>query len=95
MVDIFRMDYARTAFRGKSVVFLGDSLNRHLYQDMVTLLCSDELTSHEKLNKRGKDIPTYLNDKLVRHGDLIRGRGYKEEREMILPDFFLKYLLTN
>ena len=80
------MDDARSALRGKSVVFLGDSLNRHLYQDTVTLLCSGELTSHEKLNKRGKDIPTYLNDKLVRHGDLIRGRGYKEEREMILPD---------
>jgi len=86
MVDIFRKDDARSALRGKSVVFLGDSLNRHLYQDTVTLLCSGELTSHEKLNKRGKDIPTYLNDKLVRHGDLIRGRDYKEEREMILPD---------
>lgn len=86
MVDIFCMDDARSALRGKSVVFLGDSLNRHLYQDMVTLLCSGKLTSHEIFNKKGEKIPTYLNDKLVRHGELKTGRDYKEEREMLLPD---------
>ena len=86
MVDIFCTNDARSVLGGKSVVFLGDSLNRHLYQDMVTLLCSGKLTSHEILNKKGKRLPTYLSDKLVRHGDLVTGRDYKEEREMVLAD---------
>ena len=86
MVDIFFMNDARCALRGKSVIFLGDSLNRHLYWDTVSLLCSGRLTSHEIMSKKGKRLPAYLNDKLVRHGDLVAGKDYKEEREMVLPE---------
>ena len=78
MVDVFFRDDARTALKGKSIVFLGDSLCRQLYQDAVTLLCTGQLTSHETLKKKGKQLPDYLNGKLVGHGDIVTGRDFKE-----------------
>ena len=78
MVDVFFRDDARAALKGKTVVFLGDSLCRQLYQDTVTLLCTGQLTSHETLKKKGKQLPDYLNDKLVGYGDIVTGRDYKE-----------------
>ena len=57
MVDVFFREDARSALKGKTVVFLGDSLCRQLYQDAVTLLCTGQLTSHETLKKKGKHKP--------------------------------------
>ena len=78
MVDVFFREDARSALKGKTVVFLGDSLCRQLYQDAVTLLCTGQLTSHETLKKKGKQLPDYHNDKLVGYGDIVTGRDFKE-----------------
>ena len=74
MADIFLRDDALKVLKGKQVIFIGDSIQRNIYQDLVTLLCKGSVTSHEILKKKGEMIPEYLGDKLVNNtGQLTSG----------------------
>ena len=74
MADIFLRDDALRVLKGKQVIFIGDSIQRNIYQDLVTLLCKGSITSHDILKKKGEMIPEYLGDKLVNNtGQLTSG----------------------
>jgi len=85
MADIFLKDDALKILKGKQIIFIGDSIQRNIYQDLVTLLCKGGVTSHDILKKKGEMIPEYLGDKLVNNtGQLTPGTEYREERELRL-----------
>ena len=39
MADIFLREDALKTLKGKQIIFIGDSIQRNIYQDLVTLLC--------------------------------------------------------
>ena len=53
MADIFLKDDALKILKGKQIIFIGDSIQRNIYQDLVTLLCKGGVTSHDVLKKKG------------------------------------------
>jgi len=82
MADIFLKDDVRKHFRGKKVIFLGDSIMRNIYQDFLYLLEKGDMTPHSMLRKKGVQIPSFEGDQLVDGtGVLTTGRNYKEIRE--------------
>ena len=83
MADIFLKDDAIKLFQHKSILFLGDSIMRNIYQDFLTLLDTGKLTSHGILQKKGTQLPHYAGDELApRSGKLVVGRDFREEREL-------------
>jgi len=83
MADIFCQSDVRNIMKDKSVLFLGDSIMRNIYQDFITLYQKGCLTSHKDLKLKGERMPSYYGDKLMPNtGKLITGRGYREEREL-------------
>ena len=82
MADIFLKEDVRKHFRGKKVMFLGDSIMRNIYQDFLYLLEKGDMTPHSLLRKKGEQIPSFEGDQLVDGtGVLTTGRNYKEIRE--------------
>ena len=85
MADIFLREDALKTLKGKQIIFIRDSIQRNIYQDLVTLLCKGGVTSHDVLKKKGEMIPEYLGDKLVNNtGQLTPGPEFREERELRL-----------
>jgi len=83
MADIFLKDDAIKLFKHKSILFLGDSIMRNIYQDFLTLFNTGKLTSHTILQKKGTQLPGYAGDELSPgSGKLIPGRDFREEREL-------------
>ena len=82
MADVFLKEDVRKHFRGKKVIFLGDSIMRNIYQDFVYLLEKGDLTPHGLLRKKGEQIQSFEGDELL-PGTGVRttGRNYKEIRE--------------
>ena len=84
MATFLKADAIKT-LEGKSVLFLGDSILRNIYQDFVTLLHTGSLTNHDILSKKGEQITSYLGDTLMNNtGKLVAGRDYREERRMLM-----------
>jgi len=82
MADIFLKEDVRKHFKGKKVMFLGDSIMRNIYQDFVYLLEKGDLTPHSMLRKKGVQIESFEGDRLLPGtGELTSGRSYKEVRE--------------
>ena len=55
MTDIFKSEHARKLLRGKRIVYLGGSITRGLYKDMVWLLNSDNFMPKYILGSKGED----------------------------------------
>jgi len=82
MADIFIQSDVTDLMKDKSILFLGDSIMRNIYQDFLTLNKNGGLTSHKDLRLKGERMPSHCGDKLMNNtGKLIKGRNYKEERE--------------
>ena len=82
MADIFLKEDVRKHFKGKKVIFLGDSIMRNIYQDFLYLMEKGDLTPHGLLRKKGEQIPSFEGDRLVEGtGELTTGRTYREIRE--------------
>jgi len=82
MADVFQRNQARALLRGKRIVFMGDSILRSIYQDLISLLHCGELAKEDDLKKKGEQIPTYMTDRLVfETGKLSAGRNYTEVRK--------------
>jgi len=82
MADIFLKEDVRKHFKGKKVIFLGDSIMRNIYQDFLYLLEKGDLTPHDLLRKKGVQIPSFEGDYLLEGtGELTTGRNYREIRE--------------
>ena len=87
MADIFLKNDVTKMFKDKSILFLGDSIMRNIYQDFLTLCHTGKLTPHEILQKKGEKLPRYAGDELTPGtGQLVNGRDYREERELPLRD---------
>ena len=81
MADVFLKGDVRMIFKGKKVLFLGDSVLRNLYQDFVYILEKGSLTPNALLKKKGTQIESgmFPGDSLVPGtGNLESGRHYKE-----------------
>jgi len=82
MADVFISQDVRKIMRGKKVLFLGDSILRNIYQDLLWIMEKGTLTPAELLKKKGTMIERFCGDKLVPGtGNLITGRDYWEVRE--------------
>ena len=84
MADVFLKGDARAILNGRKVLFLGDSILRNLYQDLVYLLEKGSLTPHALLKKKGVQVEEgmFPGDSLVQGtGHLTTGRDYTEVRE--------------
>ena len=54
MTDIFKSDEAVRLLKGKTVLFLGASVTRGLYKDLIWLLNSNTLLPRQILGQKGE-----------------------------------------
>ena len=54
MADIFLREDALKTLKGKQIIFIGDSIQRNIYQDLVTLLCK---VGVKRVNNTGQLTP--------------------------------------
>ena len=54
MTDIFNSEQAVTLLKGKTVLFLGGSVTRGLYKDLIWLLNSNSLLPRQILGQKGE-----------------------------------------
>ena len=54
MTDIFNSEQAVTLLKGKTVLFLGGSVTRGLYKDLIWLLNSNALLPRQILGQKGE-----------------------------------------
>ena len=84
MAVIFLKEDVRKYFKGKKVIFLGDSIMRNIYQDFLYLIERGDLTPHDLLRKKVRQIPSFEGDYLLEGtGELTTGRTYREIREYV------------
>lgn len=90
MCDIFLQEDLKKHFRGKSVLFLGDSIMRNIYKDFVWL--TDDSNNFVKVrHMKAKGEERYLNDNKVHGSALTAGRDYAEERDYYYKTNDLQY----
>lgn len=78
---VFLHNDVQDLFFNRTVVVLGDSVQRSVYKDLVCLYSdpsSGYVLDHEL---RAKGEPTFRNDRLILGGEKINGTNYREERE--------------
>ena len=82
MCDVFTTDQAIAKLEGKTVLFLGDSIMRNIYKDLICLTTSrgdGEFLQQIHMQRKGEE--TFFGDKLIEHDSSVgRGRSYIEER---------------
>ena len=88
MCDVFSASETVDVYRGKSILFLGDSIMRNIYKDHVCLLQPDKnkgsLIPQEDMQvKRERH---FMGDNLVHATEVTAGRDYEEERDIYLKD---------
>jgi predicted DNA-binding protein YlxM (UPF0122 family) len=61
-----------------------DFVWRNIYQDFLYLIERGDLTPHDLLRKKGRQIPSFAGDYLLEGtGELTTGRTYREIREYV------------
>eukprot|EP00095_Tigriopus_kingsejongensis_P009287 maker-scaffold175_size286436-snap-gene-1.51 protein:Tk09287 transcript:maker-scaffold175_size286436-snap-gene-1.51-mRNA-1 annotation:"FAM113A" len=78
MADIFERDHILDLFQGKSILFLGDSIMRSIYKDLVFLLAPERF-----LCEKGER--SFFGDTLFDLTEMTAGRNYREGRDFYLP----------
>jgi len=87
MADVFLREDARKLLKGKKILFLGDSILRNIYQDMLWLLEHGTHTKADLLKKKGTQLESFCGDKLMPGtGTLDPGTKYWEVREFVGSD---------
>ncbi|XP_046385587.1 PC-esterase domain-containing protein 1B-like isoform X2 [Ischnura elegans] len=89
MADIFTNVDIKMLFRGKFILILGSSNFRAVYRDIIWLLNFNKIIPEGHL-RRKLDF-SYLGDRLIKQGELNRGRDYVEMREYKKDGFHIKY----
>jgi len=105
MTDLFKSEEAAKLLNGKTVLFLGASVTRGLYKDLIWLLNSNTLLPRKILGQKGEaSFPDFsqagageFKDKFKFQDQLQddffglnRGRDYRETREYINDDHDIK-----
>jgi hypothetical protein len=90
MCDIFIKEDILKVFGGKSILFVGDSIMRNIYKDIVWLTAPDHRTSltPQKCMK-AKGEKKYCGDTLIKGSHLNAGRKYEEERDYYLKEVMI------
>lgn len=93
--NFVKMEDARLLFRNRFVVFLGDSVIRAMYKDLVSLLQSNDMMVNE-LDLRPKGERTFKGDELLEGGDLLtegktNGIGYREVRQFKVDYYLVRF----
>ncbi|XP_046385588.1 PC-esterase domain-containing protein 1A-like [Ischnura elegans] len=89
MADIFTSSHVRNLLKGKFILILGDSNMRAVYRDVVWVLNNNKIVPESHL-RRKLDF-SYLGDRLIKQGELNRGRDYLEMREYLTDEFYVKF----
>ena len=80
MADIFSKFDARKVLKKKKILFLGDSIMRNVYKDLIWLLSEGNFTPQDLLKRKGEN--SFGGDRLTfKSSDSFR--RYREEREYI------------
>jgi len=85
----------RALLRNKSVCIIGDSVQRTIYKDFVTLLQKNSFATVMGLKAKGEE--TYMNDELVDGGirvGLHNGTTYKEHRLYETPNHSVRFFFV-
>ena len=91
MCDIFTKYDARDRLKGKSILYLGDSIMRNMYKDLIHLISPDTnnvLTPRKDMCAKGEK--TYLGDILYHGSELTRERRYEEKRDFYFKEYDLQ-----
>ena len=79
MGDLFLCEDMRLLLRNKSICFIGDSVQRTIYKDFITLLQENRFASVMGLKAKGEQ--SYMGDTLVegglKSGPLHNGVDYR------------------
>ena len=82
MCDIFTKEQAIAKLEGKTILFLGDSIMRNIYKDLIFLTHSygdGEFLQQIHMQTKGEE--SFCGDELIEHeSEDRRGRSYIEER---------------
>ncbi|CAI2310483.1 unnamed protein product [Caenorhabditis sp. 36 PRJEB53466] len=103
-VDYYRSNYhnqyfpyngkiCRAMFADKHVMFIGDSLVRAMYKDMVSLLRTGELCSPRDLRVTNEDC--FQGDKQIDNLELEANRVFRQAREFQSNRHLVQYFFTN
>lgn len=95
MADFFTFEDARELLFNKKILFLGDSILRSIYQDLLSLLEDGNFSGEDGLKLKGEELPSYMGDLLVVNtGKLTTGRDYDEIRLYINHQIEITFLFT-
>ena len=83
MADIFSKFDARKVLQKKKILFLGDSIMRNVYKDLIWLLSEGNFTPQDLLKRKGEN--SFGGDRLA-FKSLDSFRRYRQEREYIDKD---------
>ena len=85
MADIFTKFDARKVLKEKKILFLGDSIMRNIYKDIIWLLSEGNFTPQDLLKRKGEN--SFAGDRLtLKSSNSCSFRRYREEREYIDRD---------
>lgn len=76
---VFLRHHARNLLRNKYILFIGDSVQRGAYKDLVALLQDGTLMSDEE--KKAKCEKSFRGDRLIDCSDKTNGTNFTEIRE--------------
>ena len=92
MCDIFTKSDVQTLFEKKSVLFLGDSIMRNIYKDLVWMTSFDTDGQYTpNIHYRNKGEKSFCGDNLINNSELTVGRDYEEERDFYIKELDLQY----
>ena len=96
MCDIFKQKDIIAKLKGKSFLFLGDSIMRNLYKDLVWLTTSpyENFIPTRWMARKGEKHMGNIREEVLTHGgpDMYEpGRLYQEERDFYLKDHDLQF----
>ena len=89
MGDIFLSPDLRRVLKGKSLLFIGDSILRNIYKDFIWLSEENSFTPDSHMRRKGE--ASYRKDKLVDGTALTTGRDYRECRDWYDPDYDIQF----
>jgi len=95
MSDIFSKEDALTLLEGKKIVFIGDSILRSIYQDLLCLLENGMMAQEMDLKKKGEQLPSFMGDELIAGtGVMTTGRDYEEIRKYCSQNVEILFCFT-
>ena len=93
MCDVFSTQDALKLLEGKSILFLGDSIMRNIYKDLIWLtnIRGDESGYTPTDGMRNKGEEEFCGDRLLNIINGI-GRDYEEKRIFYLADYDIRFV---